>query len=604
MKKKNWLCAFLTTFLLTGSIAARQGEAPVEKIKRIGDKLIRETPFAYRLIQYPCTYSFEGLNFVDFRRTFGNEKEAVAYAYTQLSFPRDTTMLIEIEHNDACKIWCNGKLVYRKTGKRDIKISREERSMKMSFSFELPLKSGSNDILIKSETTGKEWCVLLQPPSEKDAVLSVVRNYAEIGLKQVKNVDQKVAGLTNWLIVGPFAPGIDEVREPEKEFRFGYMYNGLQGPVTWTIPRIEILGDVIDARTWGTSYQWNYHNGGVAWAMQQLGELTGEDKYAQWAVHFCDYQMEGIPFVDYQVNNLKAYNSANAMVINSTLLDFTLAPSLPIIYRLRTCKNFKNEEIYKTYVDKMMHYARFGQIRSEGMTNYTRNTPEEYTVWVDDMFMSIPFLIQAGLYTRSLELRKIFFDDAASQVLDFTKHVWDRDAQLYMHANYTSRPKVKLPHWSRANGWAIWAMSDALMALPKNHPKYASILKQYRIFAHSLVKYQNSEGFWHNVIDRSDSPVEISGTAIFTMAMARGVRYGWLDKKKFTAVVLKGWDAVGSGIEDDGTVHDICIGTMCSEDVNYYMNRPFFDDDTHGSFAVIFAGIEVQRMINEYKIKY
>ncbi|MEI3485532.1 MAG: hypothetical protein V8R12_11675 [Bacteroides faecis] len=47
----------------------------------------------------------------------------------------------------------------------------------------------------------------------------------------------------------------------------------------------------------------------------------------------------------------------------------------------------------------MIEYARFGQIRSEGMTNYTRTTPEEYTVWVDDMFMGIPFLIQAGLYS-------------------------------------------------------------------------------------------------------------------------------------------------------------------------------------------------------------
>ena len=100
-----------------------------------------------------------------------------------------------------------------------------------------------------------------------------------------------------------------------------------------------------------------------------------------------------------------------------------------------------------------------------------------------------------------------------------------------MHANYTSRPDVKLPHWARANGWAIWAMSDVLMALPKNHPKYKAILKQYQTFVYSLIKYQSPDGFWHNVIDRSDSP--------------------------------------------------------------------FFDNDTHGSFAVIFAGIEAQRMMDE-----
>lgn len=600
MKKKRWICLLLSVSLSAGTVFPQQSkESPVDKVKKIGDKLIRETPFAYRLVLAPHSNSFSTLNFVDFGRTFGLGQDAVAYAYTQMSFPRDTTMLIETEHNDACKIWCNGTLVYEKKGKQNIKISREERSMEMSSSFELTLKSGQNDILIKSATAGREWCVFLQPPSEKDAVLSVARSYPQIGLHHLKNVDEKVANLTNWLVIGPFQGDIDTVHAPEKEFRFGYMYPGLNNPVTWTLPKIEVLGDVIDAKTWGTTYQWNYHNGGVAWAMQLLGELTGEKRYTQWAVDFCDYQMEGIPFVDYQVNDLRAYNSANALVIKSTLLDFTLAPSLPILYRLRTDRNFKNEEIYRTYIDTMMHYARFGQIRTEGMTNYTRNTPEEYTVWVDDMFMGIPFLVQAGLYANSPGLRKIFFDDAASQTLDFTKHVWDKEARLYMHANYTSRPDIKLPHWSRANGWAIWAMSDVLMALPETHPNYKPILKQYRTFVNSLVRYQESTGFWHNVIDRNDSPEEVSGTAIFTMAMARGVKYGWLDKKKFMPIVLKGWDAIASEIEDDGTIHKICIGTMCSEDEEYYMNRPFFDDDTHGSFAVIFAGIEVQRMMDE-----
>ncbi|MCD7851790.1 MAG: hypothetical protein LUH63_19975 [Parabacteroides sp.] len=43
----------------------------------------------------------------------------------------------------------------------------------------------------------------------------------------------------------------------------------------------------------------------------------------------------------------------------------------------------------------------------------------------------------------------------------------------------------------------------------------------------------------------------------------------------------------------DGTVDNICYGTMCSSDVEYYCNRPFYTDDTHGLFAVLFAGMEV-----------
>lgn len=600
MKKKKWICLLLTVLLGIGTLFPKQKqELPIEKVKKVGDKLIQETPFAYKLKPASKNQTFSKLTFVDFGRTFGLGQKAVAYAYTQLSFPRDTTISVETDHNDACKIWCNGKLVYKYKGKRDIRIDRGERSMKLTSSFQLPLKKGNNDILIKSATIGKEWCVFLQPPSDNDAVLLTARSYPQIGLTNLKNVDQQLSELTNWLVVGPFKGDIDIAYEPEHEFKFGRMYQGLKGAVTWTIPKVEILGDMIDPKPWGTTYQWNYHNSGVAWAMQLLGEQTKESKYTKWAIDYCDFQMEGIPFVDYQVNTLRGYNSANALVINSTLLDFTLAPSLPILYRLRMEKEFKNREVYQAYIDKMINYARFGQIRSEGMSNYTRDTPEKYTVWVDDMFMGIPFLIQAGAYSDSPELQKVFFDDAANQILDFTKHVWDKDSKLYMHANYTSRPDVKLPHWSRANGWAIWAMSDVLMMLPKSHPKYKAILQQYREFVNSLIKYQNKEGFWHNVIERNDSPEEVSGTAIFTMAIARGVRYGWIDKKKFTPIALKGWNAVASEIEDDGTVHKICIGTMCTEDINYYMNRPFYDDDTHGVFAVIFAGLEVQRMMEQ-----
>lgn len=589
-----------SVFFTLNVVAQPFVESPVTTVQRVGDKLIRETPFAYKLEVARASNRFDNMKFVNFRRTFGKcETGTVAYAYTQLSSTKDTVMLVELEHNDACKIWCNDSLVYEKHGAHDIHIVRGERSLELSFCFQLPLKKGDNDLLVKSESGDEEWGVFIQPPSENDAVLAVAPEYPNIGLEHVDHVSSQVAELTNWLVIGPFEPGMERVHDPELVVEFGKMYEGLDEPVTWSIPKVEVLGDMIDPKPWGTTYQWNYHNGGVAWAMQHLAKLTGDERYDDWAVNFCDYHMEGLPFVDYQVNKLNAYNSANALVINSTLLDFTLAPSLPLIYRLRKENDFKNRPIYERYIDKMIEYARFGQIRSEGMTNYTRDTPEKYTVWVDDMFMGIPFLIQAGLYTDSEALRKELFDDAANQVLDFNKHVWNKDTKLYMHANYTSRPEVKLPHWSRANGWAVWAMSDVLMCLPETHPKYKKILKQYRTFVNSLLPYQAESGFWHNVINRPDSPEEVSGTAIFAMALARGIRYGWLDKEKYTPAVLRAWQAVASEIEPDGTVHDICVGTMCSEDENYYVQRPFYDDDTHGSFAVIFAGIEVQKMLDQ-----
>jgi rhamnogalacturonyl hydrolase YesR len=166
-----------------------------------------------------------------------------------------------------------------------------------------------------------------------------------------------------------------------------------------------------------------------------------------------------------------------------------------------------------------------------------------------------------------------------------------------MHARYFGRD-LKLPHWSRANGWPIWAMTEVLTQLPPQHEHWGEILAHFRRHAEGLRRWQDKDGFWRNVLDRSDSAQEVSGTAIFVMALARGVTNGWLDPAVFSPVVERGWEAIESRIDADGTVHDICAGTMCSEDVEYYMNRPFYDNDTHGVFAVLFAGIAVDQMMS------
>ncbi len=572
---------------------------PLAVVKLIGDKLVRETPFSYRLTLQGNSTKLDGLHFVDFGRTFGLGKPAIAYAYTQLTVGSDSEITLQIAHNDGCKIWLNGTLVYEKKGQNSLKLRVEERSVEMDNQFTVKLKKGVNNLLVKSETYGNEWAVYFQPPSAKGAVLAQSVSYPEIGLKSVPNIDPKITGLTNWLVIGPFASsdgkGIETFYAPEEEIVFGKMYEGTTSPVTWTIPKIEILGDVVDPVIWGTNYNWNYHNGGVAWAMQQLAEVTGEAKYNQYATNFCDFHINGASFVDYQVKTLRAINSANNGFLFSPLLDFTLAPALPFIYKLRKEPTFHNREKYQEYIGRMLKYSQDEQVRFPGSKIYTRLTPEQYTTWVDDMFMGIPFLVQAAQYAPTPQERKVFLDDAANQAVRFNDQVWDKEAKLYMHAKYSEK-NVKLPHWSRANGWGIWATSEVLKVLPRNHPNYKTILAHYREHVDALVALQNKNGFWLQVLDRSDSREEVSGTAIFTMAIASGITHGWLDAQKYKPYVQKGWEALKTQIEPTGTVHNICYGTMCSEDVNYYLNRPFYDNDTHGLFAVLFAGMEVSSM--------
>lgn len=591
------VCTLFTSYSSTPNVSSIS--QPLDVVSLIGDKLIRETPFKYKVELPVLTGRFDDIECVDFGRTFGLDKPAVAIAYTQLKVDEDQTLPIQIEHNDGCKIILNNQVVYQKQGARKIHIVLDERSIDLPIQIQLSLKKGLNTLFIESQTEGKEWRFYMQPPTDKGAILARAIQYPQIGLTDVANVDKKIATLSNWLVIGPLQPTDTQIAEIESEMVFGKVYAGLNGqPVAWSIPKIELLGNVIDPKPWGTTYQWNYHNGGVAWAMQTLTEAIKKPQYNQWANTFCDFHINGIPFVDYQVKTLNAFKSANHYILKTPLLDFTLAPSLPLIYRLRKEATFKNREKYEKFISEMLNYAKDGQLRLPKSNIYTRTTPEKYTTWVDDMFMGIPFLVQAANYATDPKEKEQYLNDAARQVLEFSKYVWDADVNLYMHANYSNRNKVKLPNWSRANGWGIWATTEVLKYLPKSSPYYKPILAHFRKHVDALVKLQAPSGFWYNVLNRLDSREEVSGTAIFTLAIARGVAHGWLNRKTYSPIAIKAWDALKTEIEPDGTVHKICMGTMCSEDVNYYINRPFYDDDTHGVFAVLFAGIEMDNMLN------
>lgn len=605
MKKEHLIRIFVSiAFLLHFVVNATNIEkrTPLQTVSLIGDKLISNTPFKFQLeISKPNT-DLGALECIDFGRTFQLGKPATAFAFTQLYAETAQSFVLEIEHNDACTIWLNNKLIYTKSGKKPIQLHVEERDIILPQKITLNLHKGTNNFVVKSTTTGSEWKFYMQTPGTGWKISSDTIQKPTLGISHLKYVDSKIAQLTNWLVIGPFDGNSNEIEilnSVGTDISFGKMYSGADNKlVTWTIPKVEVEGNTINAAPWGTTYQWNYHNGGMAWAMQVLAEQTGNPKYNEWATNFCDFNLNSIPFVDYQVNTLNKFKSINNQILKTPLLDFTLAPSLPLIYRLQKAKNFDNRADYEAFIAGMLKYAKEEQIRDATTGTYNRTTPEKYTTWVDDMFMGIPFLVQAANYVTDKNEKEWFLNDAAKQVLAFRKHVWDEDANLYMHANYSTRPNVKLPYWSRANGWGIWATTEVLKYLPKSSPYYKPILKHFQTHVAALAKLQAPSGFWYNVLNRTDAKEEVSGTAIFTMAIARGVTNGWLSKEKYVPIAQKAWKAIETQIESDGTVHNICMGTMCSEDVNYYLNRPFYDDDTHGTFSVMFAGIEMENMNN------
>ena len=95
--------------------------------------------------------------------------------------------------------------------------------------------------------------------------------------------------------------------------------------------------------------------------------------------------------------------------------------------------------------------------------------------------------------------------------------------------------------WGRGNGWVAGGMAELLSDLPKNHPKRARIMEGYHTMMASLLKYQDADGMWHQLIDHPESYQESSCTAMFTYAMITGVKKGWLKDKAYAQAARKGW---------------------------------------------------------------
>lgn len=581
--------------------APHGGKDPVSVIKRIADKLVRETPFRYKLQLKENNKLFNGIKTINFGRSLGVKEHSTAYAYTQFTVLEDTSFSIDIAHRGPCSIWINEKEVYSSV--KDCSAIRiEERNPELPARCFIHLKKGTNRLLIKNECLGKDWVFYMQPSAMDDSLLLSDSNCPEIGLYHMPQVDSSVASASNWLLLGPVAAvdvrRTDSLLLQRKEPCIGEIFSGEDAAISWTIPRREVLAAEIDPRPWGTNYSWNYHNGGLAWAMECLAQITKESSYKKYADEFCDFHLNHAAFIQYQINTLHAIELANTSFLYSSLLDFTLAPSLPFLYRLKTDGSFTNRDAYEHYISRMIDYAEHKQLRLPGSGIFTRVTPHQYTTWTDDMFMGIPFLVKAAHYVKDTAMSNRLLWDAASQVINFSREVWDDKAGLYYHARWHGSNQVT-PHWSRANGWAIWAISEVLQGLPVNHPLYKDVMSQYKKHVQALVALQDKQGFWRQVLDIPDSRQEVSGTAIFTMAIARGINEGWLSRKKYFPYAEKGWQAITTQVDGDGTVHNICYGTMCSTDVNYYLNRPFYDNDTHGLFAVLFAGMEMHRLMSK-----
>jgi len=228
-----------------------------------------------------------------------------------------------------------------------------------------------------------------------------------------------------------------------------------------------------------------------------------------------------------------------------------------------------------------------------------RIRPLKNTLWLDDVYMAIPALLQLGKFTGN----PAYFDEAVFQFNAYRKRMFNAQLGIFMHGYLEDAEAHPEFHWARANGWALLTTVEMLEFLPANHPGRPEVSAQLKNHLKGLMSYQDGTGFWHQLLDKNDSYLETSATAIYTYAIAKSVNMGWLDPRIYAPAALLGWNAVATKVNLAGQVEGTCVGTGLAWDPAFYYFRPISPFAAHGYGPVLLAGAAVMQMVSEKEFK-
>ena len=298
-----------------------------------------------------------------------------------------------------------------------------------------------------------------------------------------------------------------------------------------------------------TSYEWGVTYSSVLAAY----EATGDAAYLNYAKKRFRLLADIAPkFTAIYKKNTGIDGNIRRM-IDPHALDDSGAICASMIKYMLTDKQLQLDGLIQNYIQYILNK----EYRLEDGT-FARLRPHKNTVWLDDMFMGIP----AIAWVEEMDYHPAF-------------------------------------HWGRANGWAILTMCEVLDVLPENHPSRNAILSLFKQHAIGLSKVQDKDGFWHQLLDHSDTYLESSATAIYTYCLAHGINKGWIDPLSFGPVVQLAWHAVESSVNEKGQVEGVCVGTGMGFDPAFYAYRPVHVMAAHGYGPVIWAGAEMIKMLQQ-----
>ena len=344
----------------------------------------------------------------------------------------------------------------------------------------------------------------------------------------------------------------------------------------------------------GIPTNWNYIDGCMITALLAMADITGDNRYFDFARTFID------AFVS-EDGAIRTFDAEK-----HTLDDINEGRVLFRLYQKTGMEKYQRAA-------HTLKAALDAQPRTfEGSFWHKQIYPNQ--VWLDGIYMAMPFL---ALYES--QFGDGDYSDVVRQIETVRDRMRDDRTGLYYHGYDASRtafwadPMTGLSQnfWLRSIGWFAVALADLIEILPAGAGR-DTLRGIFADLMAAVWKFSDPEtGMYWQVPDRpgeAGNYLESSGSAMLAYAMLKGARLGALDgeyadhgQKTFDGIMQKYLTIAENG---DLNLGGICLVAGLGPEDNrrrdgsyaYYISEPVVKNDAKGVAPFLLCYTEVKRL--------
>ena len=360
--------------------------------------------------------------------------------------------------------------------------------------------------------------------------------------------------------------------------------------------------------------KWSYVMGIELEGMLDTYLRYGGEKIRQYCQEYTDTMIytdgniRGFNIEDYNLDNIRTGHFVTRMYQKWPEKKNLLAMQLMM-------KQLKNQP--RTVVDKV----------------YWHKAIYSYQVWLDGIFMGLPFYTMTARDLLPQKEAKKIYDDAVNQISITYQRTFDPTTGLNLHAYDETRDMfwadketgLSQHCWGRAQGWYSMALIELLDALPQDYSRRTEVIELLRKDLDAVIKYQDEKtGLWYQVMDqpgRDGNYLESTCSSMFAYVLLKANHMGYLGEK-YREAGIKAYKGIINNfirINPDKTISltQCCevagLGPGLSDKVRkaapkvkenrrrdgsyaYYLSEPIRDNDAKGVGPFLWASLEMEQL--------